>query len=100
GNPACQFLGDCSTSHQPPQLGEERCDCRGKHRSVAVWGRNSGPGARPCCRCRILLERTAMNFLVFYLLFLKASVSSFSGLASLPILREDLVVKRQVLTDR
>lgn len=41
-----------------------------------------------------------MNFLVLYLLFLKASVSSFSGLASLPILREDLVVKRQVLTDR
>jgi chromate transporter len=41
-----------------------------------------------------------MNFLLLYLLFLKASVSSFSGLASLPIIREDLVVKRHLLTDR
>jgi chromate transporter len=41
-----------------------------------------------------------MNALVIYLLLLKATVTSFSGLASLPMIRDDFVVKRQVLTDR
>ena len=40
-----------------------------------------------------------MNVLVLYLLLLKATVTTFSGLASLPALREDLVVNRHVLTD-
>jgi chromate transporter len=40
-----------------------------------------------------------MNPCVLYLLLLKATITSFSGLASLPIIREDLVVRRQVLTD-
>jgi chromate transporter len=40
-----------------------------------------------------------MNPWVLYLLLLKATMTSFSGLASLPIIREDLVVQRQVLTD-
>ncbi len=40
-----------------------------------------------------------MNPWVLYLLLLKATITSFSGLASLPIIREDLVVQRQVLTD-
>jgi chromate transporter len=35
-----------------------------------------------------------------YLLLLKATVTSFSGLASLPIVRQDFVVTRSVLTDR
>jgi len=41
-----------------------------------------------------------MNPVALYFLLLKASLSSFSGLASLPILREDFVVERQLLTDR
>jgi chromate transporter len=41
-----------------------------------------------------------MNVLLLYLLLLKAVVTSFSGLASLPILRQDLVVRHKVLTDR
>jgi chromate transporter len=41
-----------------------------------------------------------MNILVLYLLLLKASVLSFSGLGSLPIIRDDFVVQRHLLTDR
>ncbi len=41
-----------------------------------------------------------MNWLILYLLLLKATLSSFSGLASLPILRDDFVVKRHLLNDR
>lgn len=41
-----------------------------------------------------------MNLLVLYLLLLKATLTSFSGLSSLPVIRNDLVVTRHVLTDR
>jgi len=41
-----------------------------------------------------------MNPIVLYLLLLKATVTSFSGLTSLPVVRNDFVVHRQVLTDR
>jgi chromate transporter len=41
-----------------------------------------------------------MNLLVLYLLLVKATLTSFSGLASLPMVRNDFVVHRQVLTDR
>lgn len=41
-----------------------------------------------------------MNALLVYLLILKASVITFNGQSTLPVLREDLVVKRQLLTDR
>ncbi len=41
-----------------------------------------------------------MSVLLLYFLFLKATVTSFNGPSSLPILREDLVVRRQILTDR
>jgi chromate transporter len=41
-----------------------------------------------------------MNLLVLYLLMLKASVTSFSGLGSLPMVRNDFVVERHLLTDR
>jgi chromate transporter len=41
-----------------------------------------------------------MNFFLLYFLLLKAMVSSFSGLASLPIIRQDLVVTHHVMTDR
>jgi len=41
-----------------------------------------------------------MNLVVLYLLLLKATVTSFSGLTSLPVIHHDLVVERGVLTDR
>ncbi|MFN3325811.1 MAG: chromate transporter [Bryobacteraceae bacterium] len=41
-----------------------------------------------------------MNLLLLYLLLLKATATTFSGLGSLPIVRNDLVVQRGVLTDR
>jgi chromate transporter len=41
-----------------------------------------------------------MNIILLYLLLLKATVTSFSGLTSLPVVRNDFVVKRQIMTDR
>jgi chromate transporter len=41
-----------------------------------------------------------MNLVLLYLLLFKAVITSFSGLASLPVVRNDFVVKRHVLTDR
>lgn len=41
-----------------------------------------------------------MNFLTLYLLLLKATLSSFSGLAALPVMRDDLVVRNHLITDR
>jgi chromate transporter len=41
-----------------------------------------------------------MNLALLYLLLLKASITSFSGLTSLPVIRRDLVESRHVLTDR
>jgi chromate transporter len=41
-----------------------------------------------------------MNLFLLYLLLLKATLTSFSGMGSLPIIREDLVVRHRVLTDR
>jgi len=41
-----------------------------------------------------------MNVVVLYLLLVKATLTSFSGLASLPMVRNDFVVRRGVLTDR
>jgi chromate transporter len=41
-----------------------------------------------------------MNLLLLYALLLKATLTSFSGLASLPMVRNDLVVQRKVITDR
>ena len=40
-----------------------------------------------------------MKLVLLYLLLLKATATSFSGLSSLPVLREDLVVRRQMLSD-
>ena len=40
-----------------------------------------------------------MNPFVLYLFLLKATVTAFSGLASLPVVRADLVVNHHVLTD-
>lgn len=41
-----------------------------------------------------------MNTVTLYLILLKATVSSFSGLSSLPIIRDELVVNRHALTDQ
>ena len=41
-----------------------------------------------------------MNAFVIYLLLLKATLTSFSGLTSLPVVRHDFVVERHLLTDR
>jgi chromate transporter len=41
-----------------------------------------------------------MNLGVLYLLLLKATLTSFSGLGSLPMIRSDFVVQRHALTDR
>ncbi len=41
-----------------------------------------------------------MNVIVLYLLLLKATVTSFSGLTSLPVIHHDLVVERRMLSER
>jgi chromate transporter len=41
-----------------------------------------------------------MNLLLLYLLMLKATMLSMNGQSSLPIVRDEFVVKRHVLTDR
>jgi len=41
-----------------------------------------------------------MNVLLVYALLLKATCTTFSGLASLPIVRQDFVLHRHAITDR
>jgi chromate transporter len=41
-----------------------------------------------------------VSVFVLYLILLKATLTSFSGLSSLPIIRDELVSHRHVLTDR
>jgi chromate transporter len=41
-----------------------------------------------------------MKLVVLYLLLLKATATSFGGLSSIPVLREDFVVRHHLLTDR
>lgn len=41
-----------------------------------------------------------MKLLLLYALLLKATVTTFSGLASLPVLRDDLVLHHGMITDR
>src|SRR5579884_1248993 len=60
-----------------------------------------GPDARPRRTGRISLAgaESRMNAFLLYLLLLKATCTSFSGMASLPVLRNDLVGHYHVLTD-
>jgi chromate transporter len=44
-------------------------------------------------------RQATVNLLLLYLLLLKASLTSFSGLGSLPMVRNDFVVERHVFTD-
>jgi chromate transporter len=49
----------------------------------------------------VLAHRSgSMNPFSLYLILLKATVTTFSGLASIPVLRADLVLHRHVLTDQ
>ena len=41
-----------------------------------------------------------MNLILLYLLLLKATATSFSGLTSLPVIHHDFIENRHVLTDR
>jgi chromate transporter len=41
-----------------------------------------------------------MNAFVLFLYLLKATLNTFSGLASLPVLRQDLVLNHHVITDQ
>ena len=41
-----------------------------------------------------------MNIVLLYFILLKATITSFAGLASLPVVRDELVVQRHVLTDK
>jgi chromate transporter len=41
-----------------------------------------------------------MNLLLLYFILAKATLTSFSGMTSLPILRDDLVERHHMLTDR
>jgi chromate transporter len=41
-----------------------------------------------------------MSVWLLYLLLLRATVGSFSGFASVPLVREDLVERRKILTDQ
>jgi chromate transporter len=40
-----------------------------------------------------------MNVFLLYCLLLKATITTFTGLASLPVIQDDLVIERHVLTD-
>jgi Chromate transporter len=55
-----------------------------------------------CIDTRLVLADSSgvMNPLILYLVLLKATVTTFSGLASIPVLHADLVVSRRVLTDQ
>src|SRR5271165_4247707 len=65
---------------------------------IARVGSFADRNARRRGRRGMFLE-ARVNVLMLYLLLLKATLTSFSGLASLPVLRADLVVKYKVLTD-
>ncbi|MBM3765947.1 MAG: chromate transporter, partial [Acidobacteria bacterium] len=41
-----------------------------------------------------------MNLFLLYLLLLKATATTFTGGTSLPVIREDFVVERKLITDQ
>ena len=55
--------------------------------------------ARCGCPRGVVAAASVMNAWVLYVLLLRATLTSFSGFASVPIVRDDLVVHRAVLTD-
>jgi drug/metabolite transporter (DMT)-like permease len=59
----------------------------------------SGPRRDVAHRLFLDVRGGSVKLILLYLLLLKATATSFSGLSSLPVLREDLVVRRALLTD-
>jgi hypothetical protein len=55
-----------------------------------------------CCLRRLTLAgaRAIINAFVLFLYLLKATLTTFSGFASLPVLRQDLVLNHHVITDQ
>ena len=82
----CPSPGDPNRGRSVPPL------CLGpaaSHRGIANRrrGRCTAAGSAP------------MNVAVLYLLLLKGTVTAFAGLASLPVIQDELVIQRHVLTD-
>lgn len=100
----CQFLDNCTTIHHETGVDSKLHDSRSEYIALILASPFTSPGSGYFRMYRLAMARTgesrSMNFLILYLLLLKATLSSFSGLAALPILREDFVVKYQLLTDR
>src|SRR3954449_6313520 len=48
---------------------------------------------------RCLMAGGAMSPVLLYFILLKATITAFSGLSSLPVIRHELVVNRHVITD-
>lgn len=88
----------CSYSRQ---MAAPRRDCHRRYDFELVLFGAAHPNTRAGRGSRLGLEREriVMNIFILYLLLLKATVTSFSGLGSLPVIRQDLVVTHQVLTD-
>src|SRR5207248_3579356 len=72
---------------------------RGRRRRVRGVVGVADPGAGRGRGDRRGVGGRAVKLVLLYLLLLKATATSFSGLSSLPVLREDLVVRRQMLSD-
>src|ERR1051325_4335039 len=101
------------------------CSCDGAHGGRRVWTAEASLQSRPMAACcRDIRSRAAalaeirpdphtgpgsggdngsdlvrMNCVVLYFYLVKATLTSFSGLTSLPVVRQDLVETRHVLTD-
>ncbi|WP_408490759.1 chromate transporter [Paraburkholderia sediminicola] len=72
--------------------------CRGSR--ARCPGGTSSILCPPCSgRCGFPLSEKDMNAFILFLVLLKATVTSFAGLASISVVRDELVVHRHVLTD-
>src|SRR5207244_2285885 len=58
------------------------------------------PDRRRVDRRGLEVRRDRVKLVLIYVLLLKAMVTTFSGTATLPVVRQDFVVRRALLTDR
>src|SRR5262249_57749827 len=72
---------------------------RGVHLQGLSVGCAGPGGGRSRHRGIVFSRQETMNAVALYLVLLKATITSFAGLASLAVVRDELVVKRPVLTD-
>src|SRR5262249_34353879 len=72
---------------------------RGVHLQRLSVGCAGPRDARSRHRGIVFSRQETMNAVALYLVLLKATITSFAGLASLAVVRDELVVKRPVLTD-